>query len=367
MFIPSVKSKYSLISLFIIAILLFYWVNNSRVYVKEKYFREKVEAAELMRKAEKVISDYRIEQKIFIDKVNDPNQTGLIGEKSTIITTDRGSLSAKLTSLNPNIAAVIVDMFKKANLKKGDKVVVSCTGSFPAVNIAVMSAAKVLGLKLTIISSVGASMFGMTDPDFTWLDAETLLNEKGIFPYKSIAASLGGGRDLGRGLNFTGRTLIKRSIKRNNVLLIHENSLEKNIKRKMALLEKDTSNPKLYINIGGGLSSLGNSINGKLVSPGYHRHLSIKNIPLKGTMFLFAEKGVPIIHLLNIPKIAEIYELPIAPDPLPKIGTGKIFVDTRYNVTFAGISLTILIILIFVIIFFDHQQLKLKEDEINNI
>ena len=62
-----------------------------------------------MQTAEETIKEYQKSRGFFIDLVNDPNQTTLIGEKNTIITTDRGSLNAKLTSLNPNIAAVAID------------------------------------------------------------------------------------------------------------------------------------------------------------------------------------------------------------------------------------------------------------------
>jgi len=366
MFIPSAKSKLSLIILLFIAIILFIWSFKSRVFVKEKYFEEKLAAAKLMKESEEIIRKYRLSQNIFIDEQNDPNKTALIGEKETEITTDRGSLLAKLTTLNPNFAAVIVDYFKKAKLKKGDLVAVSCTGSMPALNIAVMSAAKVLDLDLVIISSVGASMFGTTDPNFTWLDVETLLYNNGIFPYKSIAASLGGGRDLGRGLSKVGRDLIVKAIKRNNVQLVRENSLEKNIEEKMSLFSNYSNNKiKLYVNIGGGLSSLGDAINGKLLSPGLHRYISTKNIPIKGTMFLFAEKGIPIIHLLDVRKLAERYNLPIAPVPLPEPGTGSVFVEEHYSTTVAAISFAILVILTLIVIFFDHKQQKFTEEEIN--
>ena len=367
MFIPSAKSKFSLVSVCLIAIVLFSWVDNSRVFVKERYFDKKYEAAVLMQEAEKIIKEYRLAQGVVIDEVNDPNSTALIGEKNTVITTDRGNLTAKLTSLNPNFASVMVDMFKQARVKKGDKVAVSCTGSFPGINLAVMSAARVLNLDLIMISSVGASMFGATDTTFPWLDIESLLNEKEIFPYKSVAASLGGGRDLGRSLSRSGRELIEEAIKRNNVLLIHKKSLEKNILKKMAVFENEVGKEdiELYVNIGGGLSSLGSTINGRLVTPGFHRYLYLKNLPIKGTMFLFAEKGVPIIHLLDILDVAEDYELPIAPEPLPKPGTGRVFEDERYNMTIAAIALVIMIILIALVIFFDHKELKLKEDEIN--
>ena len=364
MFIPSVKSKFSLLSLFAISILLFLWVNSSRDFRKQKFYQEKLDAANLMKKAQEVIKNYRLQQNIFIDEVNDPNRTALIGEKNTLITTDRGSLSDKLTSLNPNMASVLVDMFKTAKLKSGDEILVSTTGSLPSMNIAVLSAAETLNLKVVMISSVGASMFGATDPDFTWLDMETLLKEKGIFSNRSIAASLGGGRDLGRGLNVSGRELILQAIERNNVDLVLENTLEGNVRKKMEIFIENSNSPKLYVNIGGGLSSLGNSINGKLLNTGLNNHISIKNIPLKGTLFLAAEKNIPVIHLLDIEKIAQKYNLPLSPTPIPEIGSGTMFQKEHYNLTVTSIALAILITLIIIILIFDHHEQKLRDDEV---
>lgn len=366
MFVPSAKSNISLLVLLLISILLFLWVEKSRVFISEEYFSEKLAAAELMQKAIDTIKEYRLDQNVFIDEINDPNKTGMIGDRQSLIVTDRGNLSAKLTSLNPNFAAAIVEEFKKAKLKKGDLVAVSTTGSYPAINLAIMSAAQILNLNLVIISSVGSSMFGATDPEFTILDMESYLVDKGIFQYKSVAASMGGGRDLGRGLNILGREEIIKAVNRNEVLLVHEESLEGNIQRKMEIFDEYSDGRKydLYVNIGGGLSSLGNSINGRLLRPGLHRHVNIKNIPLKGTMFLFADKGIPILHLLDIERYASNNKLPEAPTPLPKPGTGNMFRVEIYNVTVAIIALIILTILVLVVIFFDHNQLKLRHDEI---
>ncbi|MBC8382700.1 MAG: poly-gamma-glutamate system protein [Candidatus Cloacimonetes bacterium] len=362
MYIPSAHSKISVIILLIIAIGLFLWVHNSRVWVKEKYYDEKLLATELTKLATDAIREYRIQQGYSFDELNDPNRSGLIGEKYSLITTDRGDLTAKLTTLNPNISAIIVEFFKKAKLKEGDVIAINVTGSMPALNIAVLSAANVLGLDVVLISSVGASMFGATDPYFTWLDMETLLNEKDILHYKSVATSLGGGRDLGRGLSKAGRDLIIEAAERNNVDLIQEKSLEKNIERKMQLFRKVDGKIQLYVNIGGGLSSLGDAINGRLLPPGLHKHVLTRNIPKKGTMFLFAEKGVPVIHLLDVRTLAEEYDLPISPVPLPEPGTGAMFLEERYNLTITAIALAILAILIVIVIFFDKRQQQFKEE-----
>ncbi len=366
MFVPSAKSKISLIVLLIVALALFYWVENSRNFVSDDYYQDKLEAAELMQQAEELIKEYRTAQGIYVDEVNDPNRTSLIGEKQSAIVTDRGDLTAKLTSLNPNFAALIVDLFKEANLRPNDKIAINVTGSYPALNIAVLSAAKVLELEVVMISSVGPSMFGATDPDFTWLDMERLLNENDIFPYRSIAASIGGGRDLGRGLNKLGRDLILENIEKNNVILVQEKTLEENIAKKMELFMGDDPEAiNLYVNIGGGLSSLGISLSGELIDSGFHRYLSLTNIPLKGTLLLFAERGVPIIHLLDVIELAEKYNLPLAPEPLPKPGIGSMFEKERYDLTITITAFIILLILILIVIFFDKKELKLEDDEIN--
>jgi poly-gamma-glutamate system protein len=208
-------------------------------------------------------------------------------------------------------------------------------------------------------------MFGATDPAFTWLDMESLLYDKGIFPYKSVAASVGGGLDQGRGLNLQGRDMIVEAIRRNNVELVQEESLNANITRKMEIYQEKYNKYDAYINIGGGLSSIGNAINGKLISDGYHRSIQNNNLPRVGTMFQFAEKGTPIIHLSDFIKLARMYELPEAPVPLPQPGTGRVFVNERYNVTIAIIALIILIAMIVAVILFDHSQIKLRDDEVN--
>ena len=105
-------------------------------------------------------------------------------------------------------------------------------------------------------------------------------------------------------------------------------------------------------------------VNGKLIKLGLNKFISIKNTPLKGTMFLFADKKLPVLHLMKINEIAEIYELPIAPVPLPEIGLGKVFLKEHYNITVTVIALIILSVFILLVMFFDHHQMKLRDDEV---
>jgi poly-gamma-glutamate system protein len=165
---------------------------------------EKSAAMELMRRSAQAVRQEKLRIGIPVDRHLDTTDSGLIGVEYTDITTTLGSLSAKRTSTNPAFAAVVVDMLDQAGVRPGDRVAVSFSGSFPALNIAVLSAARVMDLHPVIISSVGSSMYGANQPEMTWLDMERILADKGLFPYRSNAASLGGIAGTRGGLDGTG-------------------------------------------------------------------------------------------------------------------------------------------------------------------
>ena len=153
-------------------------------------FENKIMAAQLMEKSMIVLKDSRMEHGIFIDIENDPNETGLVGSPFSLITTDEGDLDAKLTTLDPNFSAAIVDLMHQVNLQKGDTVAILMTGSMPGANIAVLTACKALGVYPVTITSIGASQWGANQVDFTWLDMELILFDHELIQARSIAASI---------------------------------------------------------------------------------------------------------------------------------------------------------------------------------
>ncbi len=90
-------------------------------------------------------------------------------------------------------------------------------------------------MKPIIITSVGASNWGANDPYYTWLDMEKVLFKEGIFENKSVAASIGGGLDRGRGLSPEGRQLIVDAIERNGIEFINEEHLESSIQKRIEI------------------------------------------------------------------------------------------------------------------------------------
>lgn len=321
-----------LVGIAVLAIIALAVAERMRHPVRAPYYGDKLRAARLTSLGQKALREERWGPDTVIDVVNDPNHTGLIGEEFTLITTDRGDLRAKLTSLNPNFAGVIVQYLRRIRFGEGDIAAVGLTGSFPSLNLAVLAAIESLGGKAVPVTSVGASMWGANDPEFTWLDMERALVEKGVLQNGSVAASLGGGEDRGRGLSPEGRRLLRQAAERNGVPFIEMRTLEASIDRRMEILDEERgSRPyDVYVNVGGGLASLGAAANGKLVRPGLNVGLGLHNFPRKGVMVLMAERGVPVIHMLDIVRLAEENGLPIAPVPLPAVGEGEIFTREQY-------------------------------------
>ncbi|MCW8805775.1 MAG: poly-gamma-glutamate system protein [Ignavibacteriaceae bacterium] len=363
----SAGSKTVLSVLSLLALMAFLAVEYGKEDVKLKWYDQKIEASKLAGEAAEYLKEFRMQKSVFVDVVNDPNETALIGQDITPITTDRGFIEAKLTSTNPNFAAVVVDMLKEAELEKDDVVAIAFTGSFPGLNIAVHSAVQTLKLKPIIITSVGASNWGANDPYYTWLDMEKILFKAGIFKNKSVAASIGGGVDRGRGLSPDGRQLIIDAINRNKVEFINEEHLESSVQKRIEIFNEQRKKEKIkaFINVGGGISSIGSVENYKFIPSGLSISLPMKNYPVRGVMIDMAEKNIPIIHLLNVNQLAQKYGLPVNPTPLPRPGEGEIFIQKRYSVLLtSGVTFFLIIAISFVFIM-ERKRHQLGTEQIS--
>ena len=332
------RRRLILLALAAAALLLQALLDATRAPVKQRDYELKVEAAELAGRAFSAVRAHRHLEGARLDLVNDPAGTGLIGPEFSLITNARGDLDAKLTSLNPNFAGLIVQYFRQARLRPGDPVAVAISGSFPGMNICLYAACEVMDLRPVVITSVGASMWGANDPEFTWLDMETLFWNEGIFHTRSQAATFGGGNDMGRGLSPEGRGVLADAIERNDVPLLSSDHIEDAIARRMTFYEEAARGRPyaLFVNIGGGVASIGSSHSRLLLPPGLSFDLGAHNWPRKGTLVLFAEKGTPVLHLLGIADLAREHGLPVSPDYLPVPGEGPIFVRPMYRLPVAA-------------------------------
>ena len=347
-FIPVIQKTSTLVFLSLLALVcLFISMQNRSIEISPLY-DSKIKAANLMKQCLQSLKKSRLENSIFIDIENDPNETGLVGVPYSLITTDEGDLDAKLTTLDPNFSAVIVDLLFTAGLEKNDTIAVMLTGSMPGANIALLSACQVMGIHPIIISSIGASQWGANQVDFTWLDMEDILIENKLINSRSVASSIGGRNDMGRLLSPLGRDLIIENIKKYDLPLIRENRLADNIKKRTDIYNEYHPIDKYdgVVNIGGGVASLGTSFNYRLIPPGIVNRSDIVDIDnssgIEGAFSYFLKRNITGLHILNIKSIIENYNLPFAPIPHPKIGEGVLYAKERYNLTIVFLCFLIL-------------------------
>ena len=309
-----------------------YIADHYKKQVVHPMYDRQVEAATLMRACSLAIRSARRERRLDADPAVDINDTGLIGRDWSPITTTTGNPEAKRTSANPAFAALMVRLFHDAGLDKGDVVAIGASGSFPALALATLSAARVLQLEPLLIYSIGSSSYGANEPFFTFLDMLAVLNKETLLSYTPIAISFGGEGDLGSGLFSSGTPPdYFRIADASGIALIHEKSLEQSMRERM---DRYTAAAKgrpvrCFVNIGGASANFGATpaslaVSNGLTMPDKNRRSARGN----GMLFHYLNQQVPVIHLLDIRHLALAYELPIDPTPQPAIGIGGVYYRT---------------------------------------
>lgn len=345
---PPTVSRRALLLIALVAIAALVVVEAFPVERKQHHFREKIAAARLARDCMEAIKAEKLRRGFVIDEAVDPAATGMIGKSITAVTSNTGFIEAKLTSTNPNFAAVIVHLLAGAGLQQGDLVAVGVSGSFPSLNLSTFAAVQVLGLEPISIASASSSEWGANQIDYLWIDMERTLNEAGLLDFRSIAASRGGIDDRGVGITAAGHELIDAAIERNGLIPITPETLTASIDRRMELFDEHAGDRpiKAYINVGGGSASVGTHVGKKQFKPGINKSPPRGPDIADSVMLRFAKRGVPVVHVSRIKLIAERYGLPIAPKKLVPIGRGSIFVAAEYSRWVAGAGLLIIFLVL---------------------
>lgn len=322
--------KRKLTLLLALAILAVNWLvlEATRTEVPAADFQEKLEASALSQRCMDYIREQKADLGIAVDGAADINGTGMIGQSYSAITTTLGSLEAKRTSINPNMAAAVVDMLHELGVERGDRVAVNCSGSFPALNISVLCAIQTLGLEPVMMASFGSSTHGANDPAFTYLDMEYALWDAGLLEHRSDWFSVGGMEDLGKEMDPQVREQVTARLEGLGYRLFYEEELLENIRQRYALYREE--DVVCFINVGGNDVSFGDSSVIVHADGGILTKLS-ENDHSTGLVQLFLRDGVPVIHLLNIKSLAAQYGLPFDPTPMPDVGEGGVYSVRAYH------------------------------------
>jgi len=349
---PTTASWQIHIIIAIVSILCIASVEIFKTKIKKSNYQEKVKAAQLMADSIKTIKKYRVDKIGPIDVEIDPTESGIIGTLITPITSNSGVREAKIATVNPNWAAVMIDILRKAGIEKGDTVAAGFSGSFPALNIAVLSAAQVMNLKVISITSAAASTWGANIPDLSWLDMERILNDSKLITNRSVAASLGGSQDRATGMSKEGKELLRKIIERNGAELIFAKDEKTNLDTRMAIYnEKSGDAPiKAFINVGGGTVSVGTRIGKQLFSPGLNKKVDLEALEIDSVMTRFAKDDIPVIHMTKIRALAEKYGIPYTFTTIPRPGEGALFSSFVYDRKIVLLSLIVIVVMLIVFI-----------------
>jgi poly-gamma-glutamate system protein len=329
-------------------------VQKFRVVTEQPYQEEKLAAAKLAKEAFEVIYFEREDTGVEIEQKVDPTRSGLVGVPNSSVTSLSGVLESKQLTINPNFAAVAVQLLKDAGVEKGDVVAVGVSGSFPALNVAVYAAIEVLELEPIVISSAASSTWGANIPELLWIDMERALERDEVFSTRSVACSIGGTADQGLDFPAEGKEAILDAIERNNLKLIENRKFEQNIKVRMGLYDQlaDDKPIKAYVNVGGGMVSVGRTVGKRILLSGVNRKRPTKAEArgLDGVMFRFIDRGVPAIHLVKVSELIEKYGLPETLTSEPRVGDAGVFERLDYNRWLAAAVLALELGLLFLFI-----------------
>lgn len=250
----------------------------------------------------------------------------LLGPEYTPITTTLAPLDAKRLSLHPDFAAVAVQLLTDGGIDAGKAVAVNLSGSFPGLNIAVLAAIQAVGARPIIVSSVGASTWGATAPEATWLDLEMTLVEAGIWPWRSAAASLGGVGDRGGGLTQEGLALARQAIQRAGIRAIAAGDVEAAVAQRAEIFREVSGElPAALVNVGGSHVFYGARGHRAPLRQGLNYGYRPGVAAAGGLAALFLAANRPVIHFINIRKMAATYGIQADSPP----GGSRVFTARR--------------------------------------
>jgi poly-gamma-glutamate system protein len=234
----------------------------------------------------------------------------LIGHETSPLVTTLGELEAKRVSVSPAWPRALVREFHRAGLRRGDVVAASFSGSFPGINLAVVSAAQAMGLTLIAVSSVTASSWGATDPGFTWPEIEARLVADGLLDRATVAISAGGDSDRALDLEDAGRTeardIAERCARQLQARFLEPAGFDEAVRARLEVFDAARAGRPIaaFVNVGGTEAALGRSTAILKLHNGWLDRAPFDSSPGRGLVARMVERGVPVLHILNVRDLA---------------------------------------------------------------
>ena len=361
MFRPQIQKTRILGYLAIINMFLVYWALNSYTETPTFGYEIKKKSEKYMNNQINFLRDLYSESLINSGKDSFSYADFLIGPRESEIRTTKGSKLSKQITLSPRFSAMITEMLMELNIDSTDLVAISYTGSYPGANIAVLSALEAMHIKAAIIGSCGSSEFGATNPGMTWLDIENKLYKEKYISNKSSFATIGGGLDKGTQMSTEGKNICIQSIYKNNLNYLDTSIPNRNIDNRIKYYDnaKGKGEIKLFINIGGGIYAVGDSIERNLVPPGIIYPGDIDSRKGQTVVYEFLNRNIPVININHIHALANWYDLESPPKKKFEATKGSLFYSKKqYNAYTIIIAFLISACSVLAIGIISHREIK---------
>lgn len=297
--------------------------------IQTEYADLQWQAAQLLEDWFQRIKEYKTELGIPLQEL-DYHETGMLGESYTGITTTLGAVEAKRTTACPDMGALCVRLLQEAGVRSGDTVGAGFSGSFPAMNLAVIAACQVMEVRLVYISSVGASTYGANNPELTFPEMVHRLVEDGLLETDSTAVTLGGGSDIGGGMEPALVAEITERLEQMGPILLSEADFSRNLEQREAIYHEQGP-ITCFIAVGGNVTSMGRGESGLSLGQGLLRSERPPRLTEEsGLVQRYLAQGLPVIYLLNIKQLAADYGMPFDPAQWPERGKSPVYYQTSY-------------------------------------
>lgn len=267
----------------------------------------------------------------------DPWDCGMIGVEWSGFTTTVGEPGAKRTACNPAWAVQFLRWFEELGLAPGDNVVVYSSASFPAMLLNALAAAESAQLDVFLVVSLGASTWGANQPGAAWPDMAGELRHAGFLQKQADFYTLGGEAEMGIGMAPEGVAELEQAAERSGVGLLQADGLPSMVKLKSELLLERA--PAAFVSIGGSHANLGGDPDVLKLRPGLLRHHAGMNAG-SGVISFALERQLPVIHVLNLKRMAAENGIPWDSEPRRRAPSG---VHAGWSV--AGLVLFFLVLL----------------------
>lgn len=293
------------------------------------YYEMQVRAAEQLEGCFAAVRGYKAELGIPMSE-EDLHQTGMIGESYSGTTTTLGAIEAKRTTAWPDMGGLCVRLLHEAGVRPGDTVGAGFSGSFPAMNLALVAACESMDVRLVCIASVGSSTYGANNPELTFPEMLWRLRRDGLIRTESAAVTMGGRNDVGADMDPDLAADIRGRLLACGLNLMEEADFQTNLALRQALYQQEGP-IDCFVAVGGNVTSMGRGESGISLGQGVLRPVRMPRLDdVSGLVQRYLVQGLPVINLLNIKKIAADYGFAYDPATWPPIGQSAVYHNIRY-------------------------------------